>query len=77
MSANGLGEELQRAAALRDAGAGDGEEAGGGHLSLGALVAEAAFAPDDRMAQRAFGTVVGRFDAGMLDEHKQAVAMFE
>ena len=77
MPVNGLGEELQRVAALHEAGAGDGEEACGGHLSLGALVAETDFAPDDRVAQRTFGTVVGRFDAGMFEEGKQAVAMLK
>jgi hypothetical protein len=74
---HGFGEELQRIAALQGTGPCDREQAGGGNLSLRALVSEADLPPDDRVTQRALHAVVGRLYTGVFDKSKQTVAMLK
>jgi hypothetical protein len=77
MTPNGGGQIRQRIELLHVAGLRDGEETGHGELAGRAAIAEGDLPPLYGTAQRAFGPIVGRFDAVVMHEDEEVLMVRE
>lgn len=77
LCAEGINEEVEGVSFLLPTGFDDGQETFHEATAMFALSAEGEVLPDHRVAQRAFGSVVRRFDILAIDEHPQIVEVVQ